>query len=98
MSSQPGQGSPQRIGVGVGGSEGSRSTLRWAAAEAEAHRAELEAVMARVPALPLPLFGPGSTPVPTNTRPLDLKGPTARTRRLLTGCCGRSSAVGSLPS
>ena len=76
MSSQPGQDSPQRIVVGVDGSEGSRSALWWAAAEAEAHSAELEVVMARVPALPLPLLGPDSTPVLTKTRPLDLEGPT----------------------
>ena len=98
MSSQPVQYSPQRIVVGVDGSEGSRSAVRWAAAEAEAHSPELEAVMARLPALPLPLFGPGSTPVPTNIRPLDLEGSDRQDEEALTGRCGRSSAVGSLPS
>jgi Universal stress protein family len=97
MSSQPGQDSPQRIVVGVDGSEGSRSALWWAAAEAEAHSAELEVVMARVPALPLPSWDrlhPGADQYQT-TRP---GGSDAWTRRLLSGCCGRSSAVGSLPS
>jgi hypothetical protein len=42
MSPQPGQDSPQHIIVSVDDSEGSRSALRWAAAEAEAHSAELE--------------------------------------------------------
>jgi nucleotide-binding universal stress UspA family protein len=67
MTSQPGQHRPQRIVVGVDGSAGSRAALRWAADEAELHDAELEAVMARTPQLPMVLFGPGSIPIPTTT-------------------------------
>lgn len=74
MTSQPGQDSRQRIVVGVDGSEGSRAAVRWAAEEAELRDAELEAVMARMPPVPLPLFGPGSFPVPSSTEPLDPEG------------------------
>ena len=73
MTSQPGQHRPQRIVVGVDGSAGSRAGLRWAADEAELRDAELEAVMARTPQLPMVLFGPGSLPIPTATTPLDLE-------------------------
>ena len=73
MTSQPGQHRPQRIVVGVDGSAGSRAGLRWAADEAELRDAELEAVMARTPQLPMVLFGPGSIPIPTATAPLDLE-------------------------
>lgn len=49
----------RRIVVGVDGSEGSRHALRWAAAEARAHDAELEAVVSwQYPALTtMPAFG-----------------------------------------
>jgi nucleotide-binding universal stress UspA family protein len=75
MTSQPGQRQPYRIVVGVDGSEGSRAALRWAGEEAALRDAELEAVMARVPVLPMVLFGPGSTPVPTSTEPLAREDP-----------------------
>jgi nucleotide-binding universal stress UspA family protein len=77
MTSQPAQPQVQRIVVGVDGSEGSRAALRWAAEEAELRDADLEAVMARMPPLPMALYGPGSTPIPTTTAPLD---PQARAR------------------
>src|SRR5215211_3277250 len=52
MSSQEEQERPQRIVVGVDGSEESRAALRWAVDEAELRGAELEAVMAwQLPAL-----------------------------------------------
>jgi nucleotide-binding universal stress UspA family protein len=73
MTSQPAQHHAQHIVVGVDGSEGSRAALRWAAQEAEPRDAELEAVMARMPPLPMALFGPGSIPIPTTTAPLDLE-------------------------
>ncbi len=78
MTSQPGQHRAQRIVVGVDGSAGSRAALRWASEKAELRDAELEAVMARMPPLPMALFGPGSTPIPTTTAPLDLE---ARARK-----------------
>jgi nucleotide-binding universal stress UspA family protein len=77
MTTSPARRRRQRIVVGVDGSAGSRAALRWAAEEAELRDADLEAVMAQMPPLPMPLFGPGSTPVPTTTAPLD---PQARTR------------------
>jgi hypothetical protein len=43
--------------------------------EAALRDAELEAVMARMPVLPMALFGPGSTPVPASTAPLARGGP-----------------------
>jgi nucleotide-binding universal stress UspA family protein len=73
MTSQPDQHRPQRIVVGVDGSAGSRAALRWAADEAELRDAELEVVMARVPAVPMVLFGPGSLPIPASTAPFDVE-------------------------
>jgi nucleotide-binding universal stress UspA family protein len=67
MTSQPGQAGQdrwRRIVVGVDGSEGSRAALRWAAGEADAHEAELEAVTVLQPPLPLPLLGPSPALVP----------------------------------
>jgi nucleotide-binding universal stress UspA family protein len=58
MTTQPDQEPRRRIVVGVDGSNTSRAALRWAADEAEAHDAELEAVTVLQPPLPLPLLGP----------------------------------------
>jgi nucleotide-binding universal stress UspA family protein len=60
MTTRPDQRQRRRIVVGVDGSDTSRAALRWAADEAEAHDAELEAVTVLQPPLPLPLFGASS--------------------------------------
>jgi nucleotide-binding universal stress UspA family protein len=67
MTSQPGQERWRRIVAGVDGSEQSRAALRWAAGEAEAHDAELEAVTVLQPPLPLPLLGPSPAVVAGQT-------------------------------
>jgi nucleotide-binding universal stress UspA family protein len=51
--------------------------------EAALRDAELEAVMARMPVLPMALFGPGSTPVPASTAPLAREDPDRRDEEVL---------------
>ena len=70
MTTQPDQEPQRRIVVGVDGSDRSRAALRWAAAEAEAHDAELEAVTVLQPPLPLPLLQPSPTLVAGQTEAL----------------------------
>jgi Universal stress protein family len=53
----------RRYVVGVDGSEGSRAALRWAAAEAARHGAELEVVHAWQPPIRLPIVGAVANPL-----------------------------------
>jgi nucleotide-binding universal stress UspA family protein len=53
----------RRYVVGVDGSEGSRAALRWAAAEAARHGAELEVVHAWQPPTRLPIVGAVANPL-----------------------------------
>jgi Universal stress protein family len=98
MTSQPARHHAQHIVVGVDGSEGSRAALRWAAQEAELRDAELEAVMARMPPLPMALFGPGSIPIPTTTAPLDLEARARTSEQASSSSCTRSWRPAAFPA
>jgi nucleotide-binding universal stress UspA family protein len=68
---------PPHIVVGVDGSEASRSALRWALAEAELRRGEVEAVIAWRPALAL--AAPAARPAASG-RSLEEQGKDAKAR------------------
>jgi len=63
MTSQQQEETRRRIVVGVDGSEGSRTALRWAAEEAELHGTELHAVYAYQPPLELPVVSTPANPL-----------------------------------
>jgi nucleotide-binding universal stress UspA family protein len=71
MTTRADQERRRRIVVGVDGSDTSRAALRWAADEAEAHGAELEAVTVLQPPLPLPFLGPSPALVAGQTEVLE---------------------------
>jgi nucleotide-binding universal stress UspA family protein len=77
MTSQAQRRTWQRIVVGVDGSDESRAALRWAAEEAEAHGADMEAVYAVTPHR---LFG-AIAPHASQPMPVVMGEPGADTRR-----------------